>query len=243
MSKLYKIILAFIMMSAASGSMLGYDSYDCKMISTPPVEIIDTCNLKIYYPNYRRIDHVCGIMPDMEDKSVIMFAAAAFTGELLDEFNHYNIAGDHVSNGHREKGYPCKRNNGAFVWYDNTPKFIEYPYSDEFDIAASKGGCGFAQEMMIHEGQIVKHTRPDTNVNEFRALCLIDGKVAVADAMGKYSFGEFINNLLKAGATEALYLDMGRGWNYSCYRDIDDNSIEIHPIPIKFTTNWITFYR
>ena len=78
-----------------------------------PVEIVDTCNLRIYYPNYSRIDLVCGEMPKKEDESVIMFAEAAFTGELLDSFNHKNIAGDHVSNGRREKGYRCKRNNGT----------------------------------------------------------------------------------------------------------------------------------
>ena len=39
-------------------------------------------------------------------------------------------------------------------------------------MAAKKGGCGFAQEIMIHNGRIVSHTCPDDNVNEFRALCL-----------------------------------------------------------------------
>ena len=61
-----------------------------------PVEIVDTCNLRIYYPNYSRIDLVCGEMPEKEDESVIMFAEAAFTGELLDSFKHENIAGDDV---------------------------------------------------------------------------------------------------------------------------------------------------
>ena len=50
------------------------------------VEIVDTCNLRIYYPDYSRIDLVCGKMPEKEDESVIMFAEAAFTGELLDRF-------------------------------------------------------------------------------------------------------------------------------------------------------------
>lgn len=208
-----------------------------------PVDIVDTCGLKIYFPNYSKIDLVCGTMPAKDDNSVIMFAEAAFTGELLDEFKHSNVAGDHVSGGKRYKGYKCKRNNGAFVWYEGTPKFIHANYSSEFDKAADAGGCGVAQEMMIHNGTVVRHTRPDGNSNEFRALCLVNGKVAIADSKGVMKFGDFINNLQKAGTTEALYLDMGGGWNYSWYRNADGNPVEIHPTPTKYATNWITFYR
>jgi len=207
------------------------------------VHVVDTLGLRIYYPNYSRIDLVCEEMPSKDDKSVIMFAEAAFTGELLDSFKHLNIAGDHVSGGKRYKGYKCKRNNGAFVYYDGTPKFVYRDYSSELDRAVSAGGCGFAQEMMIHKGKEVPYTRKASNANEFRTLCLIDGKLAIADSQGVMKFGDFINNLLKSGATEALYLDMGPGWNYSWYRDASDNPIEIHPVPTKYATNWITFYR
>ena len=207
------------------------------------VNVEDTLGLRIYYPHYSTIDLVCGEMPSKDDQNILMFAEAAFTGELLDEFVHSNIAGDHVSKGKREKGYRCKRNTGAFVFYDNTPKFLYKDYSDEFNLAANKGGCGFAQEMIIHNGELVPRTRPDGNVNEFRALSLINGKVAIADSKGSVKYKEFYEDLLKSGATEALYLDMGPGWNYSWYRDSNGNPIEIHPVPTKFATNWITFYK
>ena len=221
--------------------------------SIPPVEIVDTCGLRVYFPNYSKIDLVCGKMPTKDDTSVIMFAEAAFTGELLEEFNHKNISSNHVSGGEYYPGYLCKRSRGAFTYYNGKPQFV---YQDGFQnvswpeylesalrTAAQEGGCGFAQEIMIHEGKKTPHTRPDSNANEFRALCLIDGKVAVADSRGTMKFGDFINNLIKAGATEAIYLDMGRGWNYSWYRDANGNPIEIHPTPTKYATNWITFYR
>lgn len=207
------------------------------------VEIIDTLNLRIYYPDYSKIDLVCGNMPSKDDEAVIMFAEAAFTGEYLDEFKHSNIAGDHVSDGKRQKGYKCKRNSGAFVYYNDKPKFLYKDYSNEFDKADENGGCGFAQEMMIHNGRVVPHTRPDNNLNEFRALCLIKGKLAIADSKDRVKFGEFIKNLQRAGASEALYLDMGPGWNYSWYRDDTGKPIEIHSLPTKYATNWITFYR
>lgn len=207
------------------------------------VEIKDTLGLRIYYPKYSNIDFVCGEMPSKSDNSVIMFAEGAFTGELLNEFKHTNIAGDHVSKGNRYKGYRCKRNTGAFVYYNGTPKFLYQDYSKEFDKAAANGGCGFAQEMMVHQGKVVPHTRPDGNTNEFRALCLINGNVAVADSKGNVKFGTFIQDLVKAGATEAIYLDMGPGWNYSWYRDANGKPVEIHSIPTKYATNWITFYK
>lgn len=207
------------------------------------VEIKDTLGLRIYSPQFSRIDLVCGEMPSKSDSSVIMFAEAAFTGEYLNEFNHSNIAGDHVTSGKKEKGYALKRNTGAFVYYNDTPKFLYKDYSKGLDEAAGNNGCGFAQEMMIHEGKIVPHTRPDNNTNEFRALCLIDGKVVVADSKGFVRFGDFIYQLLQAGATEALYLDMGPGWNYSWYRDSSGKPVEIHSLPTEFATNWITFYK
>lgn len=228
-----------------SDDSLDKDLVSCKNVKPvkPPVSIVDTLNLRIYYPNYSKVDLVCGKMPSKDDQSVIMFAEAAFTGEYLKEFKHSNIAGDHVSEGKRQKGYKCKRNNGAFVFFNGKPKFLYEAYSEELDNAALNGGCGFAQEMMIHNSSTVPHTRSNRNSNEFRALCLIAGKLAVVDSKGVVKFGDFIRDLKKAGVTEALYLDMGPGWNYSWYRDEKGNPIEIHSLPTKYATNWITFYR
>ena len=81
-------------------------------------------NLIIYYPDYTSIDLVCGTMPSVKDKRVIFCAEAAFTGELLKEFKHSNILGDHVSGGVRYKGSGCKRNTGAFIYYDQHWQFL-----------------------------------------------------------------------------------------------------------------------
>lgn len=221
--------------------------------NTVPVEIVDTCGLRVYFPNYSKIDLVCGTMPSKDDESVIMFAEAAFTGELLDGFSHKNISSSHVSNGEYHSGYLCKRSRGVFAYYNGEPHFVyqggfqKVPWPKYMEsalrTAAHEDGCGFAQEIMIHEGRKTPHTRPDGNTNEFRALCLVDDKVAIVDSQGAMKFGDFIDNLLKAGATDALYLDMGSGWNYSWYRDANGHPVEIHPSPTKYATNWITFYR
>ncbi len=206
------------------------------------VTVVDTCGLRVYYPHYSTIDLVCGTMPQKSDKDVILFAEAAFTGELLNDFKHSNIAGDHVSAGKRERGFRCKRNTGAFVYYDGKPRFVYPNFSGELDRAAAHGGCGFSQEMMIHRGKEVAHTRKSDNSNEFRALCEIGGRLAVVDTKGAMAFGKFISRLLSIGATEAIYLDMGTGWNYSWYRDATGAAVETHHVKTKYATNWITFY-
>ena len=211
--------------------------------STPYTSVFEEDGLTFYYPKFSSIDLVCGTMPSIKDKNVLFCAEAAFTGELLKEFKHSNILGDHVSGGIKYHGTSNRRNTGAFVYYNGTYKFVNENLDKELYLAAAKGGMGFCQEMMIHEGKRMPTIRKDANKNEFRALCDRYGRLYVIDSKGVSSFGDFIDNLLKAGVTEALYLDMGSGWNYSWWRDDQGIAHEIHSHRIAFTTNWITFYK
>ena len=84
---------------------------------------IETTNdLTIYYPQYSDIDLACGKMPEKTETNVLFCCEAAFTGELLKEFKHSNIAGHHVSGGKFYRGYKCKPNTGCFVFYQNQSK-------------------------------------------------------------------------------------------------------------------------
>ena len=47
-----------------------------------------TANFNVYYPDYSKIDLVCGQMPKTNQKDVEFCCEAAFTGELLSEFKH-----------------------------------------------------------------------------------------------------------------------------------------------------------
>lgn len=208
----------------------------------PLVDIVDTCMLRIYYPKYSKIDLVCGQMPKKGNDSVIMVCAAAYTAKKLDHFDHKNIIGNHVSGGKLHNGATSKSYRGAFSYYDGKPHFAYENWNSDFRLASSKGGCGFAQDMMIHDGGIVSHSREKNSKTLFRALCLIDGKVAIADSKEEISIGDFITNLLNAGATEAIYLDMG-DWKHSWYRDNEGKVVDIYPNPTRYGTNWITFYR
>ena len=212
---------------------------------------VDTtyAGLKLYYPNFTSIDLVCGTVPSMDDGRVIMFCEAAFTNELMEEFTHKNIQCSHASGGVFFDNGVWGRNNGAFVYYDGKWEFLhcDPPRSSvlgaAIDTAAAHGGMGFCQEMFIHDSHEVRHTRPDNSRNIFRALCSLGGRLCVAECSAVGTFREFINNLLAAGVTEALYLDMGKGWNYSWYRPTEGAApVIIHPQTHNYITNWVTFY-
>ena len=210
----------------------------------PDVSIDETDSLTVYYPSFSRIDFMTGMMPNkLADTSVLLCCEAAFTGECLTEFKHTNIAGDHVSSGVRFRGYRCKRNTGAFVWYKNGWKFLWKDYSYELDSAAKYNGMGFGQEMIIHQGKLCETIRKNGNVNQFRALCEVDGQVCVIDSKMAMAFGAFKKLLVAYGVREALYLDMGPGWNHSWYRDEDGNAVDIFPYQHAYCTNWVVFYR
>lgn len=189
-----------------------------------------------------QMDMVCGEIPSAENDSIILAFAGAFTGTDFYK-GHANVAGDHVARGKRHKGYRCKRNTGAFTWSaESGPRFFYKDYSSALDTAARQGGMGFAQEMMVHGGEAVKTTRPLGNSHVFRALCLdADGSLAIYESQGKIAFGHFIKALLSQGVKEALYTDMGQGWNYCFYRA---NSAEaspkyLHTQSLPYASNFI----
>jgi hypothetical protein len=56
-----------------------------------PVTEEPTSVLNVYYPEFSRMDLVCGKMPDTSQKNVEFCCEAAFTGELLTEFKHGKV--------------------------------------------------------------------------------------------------------------------------------------------------------
>ena len=74
-------------------------------LRTMAVTVKSQANLNVYYPEYSRVDLVCGQMPKATQKDVEFCCEAAFTGELLNEFKHSNIADNHICNGEMKKGY------------------------------------------------------------------------------------------------------------------------------------------
>ena len=206
------------------------------------VEKVDTNGLIVLYPNYSEIDLVCFRMPQKSDSSVILFAEAAFSGQGF-YYHHHNIAGDHVSSGQRYQGYRCRRNTGAFVFYNSKWKFCKGSYSNELDSAAFYGGAGFGQELILYNGSKVHTIRPDNNSHLFRALCAIDERLCIVQSEDILTFGSFKDKLVEIGVSDAIYLDMGSGWDFAWYRNEQGDVVELIPETLDCGTNWITFYK
>ena len=212
------------------------------------VDIERNIDLIIYYPNFSRIDLVTGTtMPSKNDSSVIFCCAAAFTGETLAEFKHLNIAGHHVSSGKFYEGFHCGPNNGVFTWsksgswhfYNNGHKNSITPLKS----VAAKEGMGFCQSLLFLNGVQFKGCFKPERENQYRALCEINGRLCIVDCAKNLPFREFLAEMKSIGVKNAIYCDMGTGWNYSWYRENDGSAKEIFRIPGKYTTNWITFYK
>ena len=203
-------------------------------------------NLNVYYPDYTKIDLVCGDMPKAAQKDVVFCCEAAFTGELLDEFKHSNIADNHICNGVMKKGYSCKANTGGFVWGKGKWKFMR---KADYPSEANGYNMGFCQMLIIKDGS----ARPigakmKNNKNIYRALCEKDGKLCIIESKKKMTYEAFVKCLSDYKVTHALYLDMGYGWNYAWYRDKKGSVVVLHPESkmapsYKYRTNWITFYN
>ena len=123
--------------------MMTENGMETKPITeVPRMEIVseDSLGLNIYYPEFDRIDLVCRRMPCSEDSAVIFCCEAAFTGQLLKDFKHGNIAGDHVCGGEYFKGYTCRVNTGCFTFADGKWGFFLNDHKTELKRAAEKAG-------------------------------------------------------------------------------------------------------
>ena len=258
MSKLTLLSIVVVFMTACSGrsQSSAIDSLqsgdlsmqeEAKIPNRHYVEIEEKGDLTIYYPNFTRIGLATGTMPSKSESDVIFCCAASFTGQLLEEFKHSNIAGDHVSGGTYYKGYKAGTNNGVFTWSRKSgPKFFNYSHDNSVQVlqkAAEEEGMGFGQSMLFCNGDRFKGCFKPESKNRYRALCELGGRICVIDCARTLSFKDFLNGLEDLGVKNALYCDMGTGWNYSWYRKDDGTVQELFPIKGQYATNWIVFYN
>lgn len=163
------------------------------------------------------------VLPSQADSTIALCVEAAFTGELLKDFKSTNIGGDYVIDGIFHKGYKCTANTG-FLYADKTVFTISSSEhcSKWIEKAQKNHGTVFQQILIIHNGKkVYKETpiKPATS-NIYRSACIMnDGNFAVIQSKERVSLSDFIESLIKIGVSDALYLDMGRGWNYGWYRE------------------------
>lgn len=206
---------------------------------------VDTVGeLMVYRPAYRHVDLACGVMPSAGDSDVIFCAEAAFTGRLLDEFEHTNILGPHVSGGIRYSGYDYDQNYGLFAATDSAWQITALPNEALIDSVAAQGGMAFTQYWVIREGEIHMPQIQKAEIKHiYRVIADMDGELVIVESREAMPYGDFTERLHELPIRNALYMDMGAGWNHSFYRDENDSLHIIHPHTHDYCTNWITFYK
>ena len=210
------------------------------VVNSLAVNIETTTNLNVYYPEYTKIDLVCGLMPKTSQKDVEFCCEAAFTGVLLKEFKHSNIADNHICNGVMKKGYRCRANTGGFVWGNSKWKFVR---KADYPTTANGWNMGFCQLLIIHNGEIRPiGSKMRKSRTIYRALCEKDGKLCVIESKKVIAYEDFVKYLKDFKVKHALYLDMGSGWNHAWYRS-NGKVVVLHKKTHNYCTNWITFYK
>lgn len=191
-----------------------------------------------------RVELADSVIPNINDSTIALCVEAAFTGELLKEFKSKNVAGDYVVNGKLKKGYRCNVNTGFLGTLNGVP-FISSvdKLQGWLEGKHDKYYCMFQQVLLVQDGKDVYTGKPikATSKNIYRAACIMsDGNFAVIQSQETLSLGQFIRSLVNLGVSDALYLDMGTGWNYGWYREtLKDAPIRLFDYRTPYQTSWL----
>ena len=184
------------------------------------------------------------IIPDINDPEVCLCVEAAFTGVLTDTFRSSNVAGVYVASGILHHGYDCEANTGLLCSIDGEVTIAPLDScADMAARAAASGGSLFQQMLLIHNGKDVYRGHPIGREDKhiYRAACITDGGgFAVVQSQYPVKLDKFILALRQMGVRNALYLDMGMGWNYGWYRERPgDQASLLFSVQSVYQTNWL----
>lgn len=188
------------------------------------------------------------VIPSQTDSTILLCVEAAFTGQLLKEFKTTNIAGDYIIDGEYHKGYKCIANTGFLCSLEGsqgcTVKIGRSTECKEWmEQAKEFRGSLFQQILIVQNCKNVYRNTPikPTTKNIYRAACtLTDGGFAVIQSLSRLPLSCFINSLISLGVEDALYLDMGTGWNYGWYRESPSSpAVELFKVRSPYQTNWL----
>ena len=185
-----------------------------------PVEnqttVYDTGTVYVIFPEYSEVGLVCETRPSKSDKSITWCSGAAFQHNISLGFSHENIDGDHAVDGVLYESPYNKDSFAAFTFAGGCFSFEFDDPSGAIRDAEEKGGSGFMQFGLIRNGETVMDiNRP--RVRCYRTLAELNGHLCIIDSVRMIQFDDFIDELRRLGVTNALYMDMGAGWNYSWY--------------------------
>lgn len=214
------------------------------------VTIDSTESLYLFAPKFREIALACGVRPDTLDTNIVFCVPAAFTGKILDTFYHENIAGNHVSYGKFYKGYECDKNFAGFLYFRDGRQMILPSEQYNTLIESSSDVLAAYEQAALIVSDTIFYPTLYKNLEKrevYRSICeLPDGTFRIVMSKEKQSFGSFLQSLKnEVRARNAIYMDMGPGWNHSWYLGDDKRHHLIFPYSrfSQYQTNWLVFRR
>lgn len=213
-----------------------------KILPQEKTTIYNTGKAYVIFPEYSEIELVCEDRPSKSDKTITWCSGAAFQHTVSIDFTQENVEGDHAVKGTL---YESPYNKDAFAAFTYADGCFAFDFDDSTEAirqAADKGGSGFMQFGLIKDGEVVMNfDRPRARC--YRTLAEINGNVCIIDSVNMIHFDDFMEELERLGVTNAVYMDMGAGWNYSWYRNAADKVVTLFGLPVPWSHNWIVFRK
>ena len=204
--------------------------------------VYNTGTVYILFPEYSEITLACGKRPSKADEGITWCSGAAFQHEISLGFTHENIDGDHAADGVFYESPYNKDSFASFTFAEGRFAFAFENASEAVREAADAGGSGFMQFGLIRDGEpVMSISRPRARC--YRALAELNGKLCIIDSVNMLRFEAFMAELQRLGVTNALYMDMGAGWNYSWFRDAYGRVVTLFGLPVPWSHNWIVFRK
>ena len=203
------------------------------------MQVDSTANLILYDITDCQLDLACGTMPNAGQKEVVLCVAAAFTGKCLDSFVHSNILGPHISHGVLYEGYEEKGGYAVFASWNGKKGFFRKEDTKKLEEVAAAKGMAFTQYWVVKNGEGYNPPRQTVKQEYYRCIAQKGGRTYVIDSKDIVKFDFFVKSLIEIGVENALYMDMGKGWNHSFYRDKEGEIHILHPKTHEYCTNWL----
>lgn len=204
--------------------------------------IYKTDTFYIFFPEYSQVDLEYGKRPKKSDKSIIWCSGAAFQHDIQLGFNDSNIEGYHASKGVYSDSEYVKDGYGAVVFYDGIFKFEFDNPENAIKEAAAHNGSGFMQYRILKDGELINDFNMP-RVRSYRVIAELNGNLCIIDSIEMMHFDDFINKLKELNVTNALYMDMGAGWNYSWYRKSTGSVKTLFGLKVPWSHNWVVFRK
>ena len=213
-----------------------------QILPTDKTVVYNTSTAYVIFPEHTKIALACEERPSESDESITWCSGAAFQHAVEIGFSQENIEGDHAVDGTL---YTSPHSHDGFAAFT----FANGSYSFEFDDprraireAAEAGGSGFMQYALMRDGQaVMRFDRPRPRC--YRALAELNGSVCIIDSVNVLRPNEFLAELRRLGVRNALYMDMGPGWNYSWFRNASNQVVTLFGIQVPWSHNWVIFRK